>query len=421
MKKRALFGVFATFCAAACLVCGCGGDADSILVLNGGTDKTEKTYLSVFGNRADKFSLSVIEDTLQGFMSENSVFATYESAPERNYWKALDKRYETDNLDDIFTIEHDRLLSMSKGGALADLSDIVSGKKFNYFAENQLYGADGKIYAVPTSVSTFGLFVNYDLQRDPPRNLSEFAEACNSFVRRGITPIICNNSTSLRSLILAKGMYETYCSADTASEIEKFNAEPVLLSAKLNEGIDFVYEMIENKWIDIEKTALNGLASGESELFKEGKQPFMISLGWTSDLLKEAGGTDFKYGIYAYPVLDEDRVLVARADLVSVKKGENEAEAKKLLSIMTGNGTLSALNEYQSRFSPLEDISGASSELIPSAPYLTKGKCVISGDCNLQVPLDGYLTECTAMILEGASANAVKAHLYDLLSGEVGR
>ena len=419
MKKRALSLIFATICAAATLSCGCGEKSSGSIIILDSVDKTKTTTVSVFGNRADRYSLRVIEDTLQGFMSDNLI-ATYESTTT-NYWQALDKRYETGNLDDIFVIEHDRLMNMTADNALADLSDIVNANSFNEFARSQLYGADGAVYAVPTAVSTYGLYVNYDLlkkyNQSIPTNLGEFTAVCEYF---NGTPVICNNSSSLRSLILAVGMYDTYRNADTASEIEKFNSDPALLSEKLNAGIDFVYEMIENGWIDLNEAASLSDGSGDLELFVKGERPFMITGGWASDTLKElAGGDALSYGIHAYPVLQEGSVLVAKTDMFSVKKGENADRAKQLLSRLTSTSTLLALNDNQSRFSPLNTTQiYADGKITPSTSHLTKGRYVISGDMRLLAPLDSYLAECTDLILyKNADADTVKARLASLLGG----
>lgn len=421
MKKRALSLILASVCAAAVMSCGCGGvSSDSIIILDS-VDRTKTTTVSVFGNRADHYSLRVIENTLQGFMSDNLI-ATYESATT-NYWQALDKRYETDNLDDVFAIEHDRLMKMSADNALADLSDIVNANNFNEFARNQLYGANGAVYAIPTAVSTYGLYVNYDLlkkyNQSIPSKLDEFTAVCEYF-KDSVTPVICNNSSSLRSLILAVGMYDTYRNADTAGEIEKFNAKPSLLSEKLNAGIDFVYRMAANGWIDLNESASLSQCSGDLGLFLSGERPFMITGGWASDTIKDmTGGKALSYGIHAYPVLKEGSVLVAETDMLSVKKGENESRAKELVARLTSASSLLALNENQSRFSPLNTTQiYADATITPSASHLTKGRYVVCGDMRLNIPLDSYLNECTDLILYGhADADTVKARLTSLLGG----
>ena len=423
MKKRTL-SILAALCAAACVAGGCGsGNSGSILILDG-ADKTDAVRLTVYGNFGDRYSLNVIEDTLQKFMSENSVIATYESAGENVFWQALDRRHSSGNLDDIFAIEHDRLTAMSAEGLLCDLSDIVNDKIFNDFARSQITDENGKIYAVPTSLSTYGLYVNYDLLQknnlSVPSNLDEFGTICDIF-KDDVTPIICNNYSSLSSLIVAVGMYDTYCTADLSGEIEKFNLNPSLIIPQLERGINFVFDMIEKGWIDIDQAASAGISSGDAELFATGKYPFMITGGWISDTLKETlDNKSLSYAIYPYPVLENSSVLVAKTDLLSVRKGENETEAKKLLSYLTNSQSIISLNENRCRFSPLNITQiNADATIMPSANSLfTKGKYVVYSDNRLSLPVDSILRECTDLILyEGADAATVKDYLALLING----
>lgn len=426
MKKRALSLLLASFAAAACLACGCGDGGGSIIILDGAKEPAETSRITVYGHRCDRHSLGVIENALQGFMEVNPyVSASYESAAELQYWDSLDKRYKTGNLDDVFMTDRDRVIKMSADGALADISGAINANALNDFARSQLYGKDGAVYAVPACISTYGLYVNYTLLEkhgaSVPRNLSEFTAVCDYFAGRGITPLVCNNYSSLRSLIVARGMYDTYCVADTESEISQFNADPSLLSERLNTGVDFVYSMIESGWIDPYETAVNRNMSDELALFAEGERPFMITGGWASSTLKEMlenSGAAMSYGIHPYPILDSASVLVVQADsLLSVKGGEKAERAKKLVTALTEPQTLLSLCENQSRFTVLKGQTQiySDSSIIPSASYLTKGKFVVGSDFNLDVPLDGFLTVCGEMITGGESADDVKARLLDML------
>lgn len=434
MKKRSLFLIFASFAAAACIISGCGGKTGSMIILDGG-NRAQTTALTVYGHRKDSYSIGVIEDTLQDFMSENStVNVFYESAAEINYLQALDRRNASGKLDDVFMPDRDRLIKMAADGALADLSDAVDVSVFNEFARSQICRQDGKIYAVPTAVTTYGLYVNFDLlQRhginEVPANLNRFTAVCNYFTGQGITPVICNNYSSLRSLIIARGMYGTYCAKDTESEIAKFNLDPPSLAVPLNDGIDFVYEMIENGWIDIESAASATHLSGDLKQFAMGETPFMITDGRGSAALKEimsANGKTFRYSIHAFPVIparNEESpasVLVEQTELISVKNGENAEQAKSLITRLADKQTVLKLNDGQSCFSPLNGPTQSypDSALMSSAKYhMQKGKYVIGSDTRLTVPLDGYLTGCGKMIISGESAENVKAYLSALLEG----
>ncbi len=425
MKKKALFLLLAPFTLSACLACGCDGRNSSLSIIDGEAT-AQTTALSVYGTRCDRYSLNVIEDALQSFMEKHTeVTATYESAPYMNYWKALDRRTSSGNLDDLFMIDRDRLIGMTD--ILCDLSDAVDGKIFNDFALSQLYGENGAVYAVPTAVTTYGLYVNYDLLekngQQVPKNLSEFTAVCNYFTQNGITPVICNNDSSLRSLILARGLYGTYCTADTVSEIAKFNKTPSSIAEPLNDGIDFVYEMIANEWIDCASASYTTALSGDLQLFATGAFPFMITGGWVSSTLRQIikeNGNALNYGIHPYHVNDGASVLVAQTEFICMKKDAGN-DAKELFSLLTSPSALLKLNDGQSCFLPVKGSPGISysdSAIVPSATYFTQGRNVVNGaDVNLKIPLDSYLTECGKMILDGKGKDEVKARLLSLLEG----
>ncbi|MDE7440317.1 MAG: ABC transporter substrate-binding protein [Clostridia bacterium] len=430
MKKRALSLVFASIAAFSIMASGCGGEDGSSISIIDGDNQTQTTALTVFGHKTDRYSISVFEDVLQSFMSQNSdITVSYESAPETSYWQALDRRNSSGNLDDVFMLDRDRLIGMTE--KLADLSDVVNENAFSDFARSQLFGADGAVFAIPASVSTYGLYVNYDLLqkhgKETPKNYNEFKDVCSYFVSQKITPIVCNNYSTLPSLILARGMYETYCTKDTASELKNFNAAPATLAEPLNDGIDFVYEMIDGGWIDVKTAASTTHLSGDLRLFATGKYPFMITGGWAASSLNAMLEDSLRYGIHPFPILERESaseegcVLVAQTDsLICVKKGENENEAKKLAAMLSSPEALFKLSEKQSCFTPLKEqtsLGGADSAITPSAYDYFHGKYVIASDVNLNIPLDNYLTECGKMILSGKKADDVKGQLLSLLEG----
>lgn len=421
MKKRAISLLFASALAAACFNCGCGeATNDSIIILDDGRSSARETALTVYGHRADRYSVGVTEDALQSFMSVHpEINANYESADGLTYWRALDKRIATDNLDDLFMTDRDRLINLTKSDALSPLSNSVNIDAFNDFTRGQLY-INGEIYAVPAAISTYGLYVNYDVlerhRQDVPKTLSQFMAACDYFASVGATPVTCDNHFSLRSLILARGLHETYDRADAADEIARFNRDADALAEALYGGVDLAKKMLEKGYIDATEAAS---ASPDDAVarFATGERPFMLTYGGLSSALKKKN-ENLRYGVYPLPVLEAGSVLVAQTDcLLSVKRGANAEAAKKLLAALTSPETLLRLNDGQSCFSPLKGQTQiySDSAVIPQASYLTKGKYVIGSDINLIYPLDCYLTECGKLMLSGNKD--VKARLLSLLKG----
>ncbi len=424
MKKRALFSILASITLTAAFACGCETTDDSLKILDGETT-ANTAVLSVFGYRADRSSLNVIESTLQGFMSKyEDVTVIYESAAPVNYWDALKIRSSSGNLDDVFMINRDRLISMTD--ELSPITDAVDKNDFSDFARSQLYFENGELYAVPTAITTYGLYLNYDLLQKygerVPQDYTEFTAVCRELKAKGITPIVCNNDSTLRSLILARGLYETYYNDDTDKKIAQFNETPAAIAEPLNDGIDFVYEMIENGLIDIEQAFATTDLSGDLRQFATGEYPFMITGGWASSTLRqilEETGNSINYDIRPYYLNNGNSVLVAQTDFICMKKGAR-ANTKELVSYLASPDALTRLCYGQSCFSPVKGanyIREADSAIVPSAPYLNGINIVNGSDANLKIPLDTYLTECVNMILNGEEKDGVKAHLFTLLEG----
>ena len=422
MKRK--ISAIAVCAATLSFLCACTGK-NTIILPDRNDPSSKSDSVSFFGHRTDSASLNVIEDALQSFMSENAnVNVSYESASETSYFSALDKRFATRNLDDVFMTDRDRLLSFMNSSALADISSDVNLNYLSEFALSQSAFADGALYAVPTAVSTHGLYVNYGILQNSgisvPKNLSDFAAACDYFKKQGVTPVIVNNYSSLRTLIYAIAFDKTYKSADVSAEISKFNAEATLMCDGLNDGIDFIYRMIGSGWIDLEEAKNCECFSGDIQLFSENGRPFMITGSYAVTSLKRISD-GISFGIYPYPVLETGSVLVAQADaILSVKDGERADSAKKLVNKLTQYSVLSQMSEGQGYFSVLKEQTQiqADAALVPSASHFTGGKFVVASDVNLKIPLDSYLNECTDMILNGAKSQEVKDHLYSLLKKE---
>lgn len=425
--KRKLFAYIFAGAFVLSFACGCVGN-NSIILPDRENGSSALRTVSFFGHRTDSSSLNVIESTLQSFMAENGdITVSYESAAETSYFSALDKRFKTDNLDDVFMTDRDRLLSFAENGALADISSSVNTSIFSNFALSQSAFDKGKLYAVPMTVSTYGLYVNYDvLQKyniSVPKNYSEFAAACDYFVSIGTTPLILNNYCSLPTLITAAGMYEIYQKSDVKAELEKYNSSPALLSENLGEGVDLVCSFFEKGWADRSEAANLSYLSGDINKFAKGERPFMVTGSYaTTDLRKllKQNHSALNFGIYPYPVLETGSALVAQADaMLCVKDGDGAEDGKKLVKALTQYPVLSMMSEGQSCFTVLKGQTQLHSDpaLIPSASYFTNGQYVIGSDINLKIPLDTYLKECGDMILSGETADAVKTHLYSLLDG----
>lgn len=393
------------------------------IIINDKQEKEENVKITFFGFKAEALNLTAIETALHKFMDENSnIEVTYEGIKVPPYWEPFEKRLESGEMDDVMMIDHDHIISMSADGKLADLSDLPTIDSFNEMTKGQFINEDGSVYFLPTCISTYGLYINYDLLKEHgqkiPENLEEFTQVCDYFAEQNITPIIGNNYSSLRSLIVAKGLYEVYQNENPSKEVEKFNRGEANLAEQLRSGIELVEMMIVHGWFDCNEVLETAQTSDDLTLFVEGTRPFMVTGGWASPRVaaKEPG---FEYGIYPFPILEDGSVLVMDANTCIGVNADSEhlEEAKKFVTFLTRSDILGEYCDSQSSYMPLTEYHKPKDETIaPSVAYLTNGRSVIGTDYNFTLPLDNSLMECARQMLNGMNTADTVELLSELLA-----
>lgn len=383
----------------------------------------EETKLFFYGFKADAFNLLAIEDSIHGFLKENpSLNIIYEGVKGTPYWNALKKRAAAGMLDDVFMVDHDSKLALAEDGALADLSDLPTIDNFLKLARGQFMEEDGSVYFLPTCISTYGLYVNEDMLKadglDTPENMEAFEAVCDEYVSRGITPIIANSTTTLRTIIVARGMFELYQSSDSQAEIERINAGETDLAELLRPGFELVEKMLSRGWIDGEEALATEATAEDLQLFAQGERPFMMTGGWASQRVA-AMNPDFSYTVRPYPIMADGGVLVIDANTcVSVNaQGEHMEEAKAFVEYLTRPNVIWEFCDSQSSFSPLLEKRVLSDKsLIPSVECMESGRCVIGSDYRLTMPLDTCLTECSVQMLRGMGAQEAACTFKQMLA-----
>jgi raffinose/stachyose/melibiose transport system substrate-binding protein len=385
-------------------------------------EAAEEVELTFFGFKADALNLTAIETALQGYMDENpEVSISYEGLKSSAYWDALDARAENDALDNIFMVHHDDVVKLKAEGKLSDLSDLATLSNFSDMARSQFTESDGTVYFLPTMVTTFGFYVNYDLLEEygyeVPTNWEELAAVCDGFAAQGIVPIVGNNFTTWRSLIAAKSLYPVYQLDDPAELIEKFNTGEVNMMDYLSDGIDLVGEMLDRGWFDREEALVTQATSDDLELFAAGDRPFMITGSWATPRVM-ALEPDFEYGIYPFPILEDGSVLVMNVDTcISVSShADNVDIAKDFVEYLTQPDVILDYCDTQSSYTPLDDERTPSDDtMAPSVEYLFNGRSVIGSDYRLELPLDSASNEVGKAMLSGVGTEEAKELMAQLL------
>lgn len=421
MKKSRLLGVvFAAIISVGVFFSGCG--SNPLFILRDPTPAENITRLSFIGYKADILDLAPIEDTLHDFMDANpNVHVTYEGLKLDDYLYVFKRRMNRNDLDDIFMVNQPYALELIKRDMLADLSDLAVKDDYHDFAKSQFTGDNGRVNFLPLCLSSFGLYVNYDLLNKHnikiPTNFEEFKKACEYFTSKNITPIVANNKATLRTIVVVKGMYDVY-NGTTPSEqrIANFNANPKLIVSPLTNGFQFVEQMLQNNWIDpkealaTDRLSIRGYDSatgktGDLYLFAQGDRPFMMVGAWASQKIK-ALNPNLNFGIHPYPLFDDGGVVLTDVSMcIAVKKDSKNLQlAKKFVEHICKPEYMYKIYNSQSSFPP---IVGGKNPEDKTISDIEKGindrRIVIGSNYKLNIPLEDAVGEATIKMLSGAT------------------
>lgn len=146
------------------LLSGCSQRSSEVMLIeNEPLAEQEHIFLSVYGYKADALNLTAIESILDRYMEQNpDIIVTYEGVKGIDYWNALERRAQANGLDDVFMVDHDRVIKLAEQEKLADLSGLPTIGKYQDKMKEQFVGEDGSVYFLPTCISAYGLYINSD-------------------------------------------------------------------------------------------------------------------------------------------------------------------------------------------------------------------------------------------------------------------
>ena len=419
-QPRRAFRTLCSLFLSASLLGGCSAGRN-IIIDDTPTAPPPQTKLTFFGFKYEALNVLAIEDALHGYMDEHpELCISYDGIKGLDYYDVLQKRLDTGNGDDIFMVDHERVLELSGQGRLADLSDLSTVADFSDLAMSQM-SASGAIYYLPTSISAFGLYCNTDLLkahgRESPENRAQLEEACRYIASQGITPIVANNDISLKTVVLGGALLPLYQGTDTAQAIARFNTGEDDLAQALLPGFQLVEQMLSQGWVDAGEALTTAKTKDDLVLFAQGERPFMLTGAWAVSRLRELA-PGLRFEVRPYPILDDGSVLVINMDTrVSVNADSPHLEeAKQFVEYLTRRDVLWEFVNSQSSFSPLKENLLAEDKAIQSiAPYLTNGRSVLGSDDNFDLPIWDLSRQCVVKMLEGGDAQAAVSCMRELI------
>ena len=226
---------------------------------------------------------------------------------------------------------------------------------------------------------------------------------------------MANNDISLKTIVIAKGMYSVYQSHNSKAEIEKFNSGENDLAETLRPGFELVETMLQRGYINKEEAQHVEKTKEDLEIFAKGEQPFMLTGAWAALRLRDLE-PDFSFTIQPYPIMEDGCAMVINVDTrISVNAHSPYLkEAKEFVEYLTQKDVMWDFVNSMSSFSPLEDERASEDKAIKDlSPYMTNGRSVLGADDNLDYPIWNLTRVCIERMLSGQSSDEVVAYLSE--------
>lgn len=414
MQKRRSGSVTAAL--VLCLLCsGCTG-----------TEKNPKVYLdeneaevaiSLFAQGSDISDL--INDCCTNDINPKydinlivySDYANFYADEGYSYRELLLKRLESGLPDDLYVITAEDVLEIDRRGYIYDLSALPC---INNLSEDALQQStcNGKVFSVPLSYTSFGLLWNVDMLHryglKIPENLEEFWNVCETLKQNGILPYGSNRDFGISVPAMCAGLGPLYRNPKSEELVAALAAGEISVSTYMKDGFQFLQTMIENEYLDVERT-LATLPDTEEEIsfFAEEKCAFISSI-----CRKKAFSREFPFEVEmtALPVLTDGAVCVVGADqrLAVNPKSDRLNEA---LMIVENMCTIETLNGVAERLGKVSSAQGNKAATLPQADRLvtclSAGRQVPNQDFSLHFNTWNTIKELCVKLCEGASVDEV--------------
>ena len=182
------------------------------------------------------------------------------------------------NMDDLYLLNPDTILTLGAEGQLMDLSGLDSAKNLRDIIHTA-NTVDGKLVAIPQEVVAYGLFVNVDLFKQYnlalPETPEEFLECCRVFQENGIETPVGANRWWLETF--AQAYADLYNGGNTETEIAALNRGETRYSDYMRPGFEFLQTLIDRGYIDGAKALVSEAIESEGPDFLAGKTPIVMA------------------------------------------------------------------------------------------------------------------------------------------------
>ncbi|MCI9331512.1 MAG: extracellular solute-binding protein [Oscillibacter sp.] len=431
MKKRAVYGprrwaAVLLSVAAALTLASCEGHEDPKNLIP--QVEEAKTVVNLFSPMEkidpDAENVARTASDLTVAMAEHALGVTvdYNTYTAENY---QDKTYDEvsldrarNNMDDLYLLNPDTILTLGKEGKLMDLSGLDSAKNLRQVVRTA-NTVDGKLIAIPQEVVAYGLFVNKDLfdryGLRLPQTPEEFLECCRVLKENGIETPVGANRWWLETFVFAQAYAELYNGENAEAEIAALNSGEARYSDYMRPGFEFLQTLIDRGYIDAEKAAVSEAIEAEGPDFLAGKTPIVMAYWGAANTETAYGKTDFEMQVIGFPSALGQMPVIPMTGLAVCVDAEHAEDAAQVLNIMVSDEALQIYSDNNRVISPSKNVKvDCVPALKPLNDRIEAGVYVLGSNAGMNVEQWGNTCLIVRELLNGATVDQCMAAFDEL-------
>lgn len=353
------------------------------------------------------------------------VTVTYKTYTAEDY---QDKTYDEvilerarNNMDDVYLLNPDVILTLGEEGKLMDLSGLESAKNLREIVRTA-NTVDGKLVAIPQEVVAYGLFVNKDMFDQYglalPETPEEFLHCCEVFQENGIRTPVGANRWWLETFVFAQAYADLYNGGNTEAEIAALNSGEARYSDYMRPGFVFLKEMMDKGYIDAEKALISEAIDGEREDFLSGKTPIVMAYWGAANTETAYGKTDFEMQVIGFPSNRGQMPVIPMTGFGIGAEAKHAEDALQMMDIILSDEALQVYSETNRVISLSKNVSV---ECVPALKPLNdrieEGVYVLGSNAGMRVEQWGNTCLIVRELLGGATIDECMA-AFDKLQDE---
>ncbi len=345
------------------------------------------------------------------------VAVAYQTYTAEDY---LDKTYDEvaldrarNDMDDLYLLNPDTILTLGAEGRLADLSGLDSAQNLREIVRIA-NTVDGKLVAIPQEVVAYGLFVNMDLFRryglELPNTPEEFLECCRVFQENGIETPVGANRWWLETFVFAQAYADLYNGGNAQAEIDALNSGQARYSDYMRPGFQFLQTLIDRGYIDRSKALVSEAVEGEGADFLAGKTPIVMAYWGAANAETAYGRPDFELRVVGFPSSRGQMPVISMTGWAVGANAEHAEQAMEVMEVITSDEALDLYSQTNRVISPSENVSvDCIPALEPLNGRIEEGVYVLGSNAGMDVEQWGNTCLIVRELLGGATVDECMA------------